>query len=261
MPLMLFVISPAKTLDYETPPPIDKHTRPAFVARSAELIDILKTRSPADIGALMDISDPLAALNMARYQAWSPRFTRHNSKQALFAFMGDVYEGLDAASFDAADIDFAQQHLRILSGLYGLLRPLDLMQPYRLEMGTRLVNPHGNGLYAFWGDTLTDALNAELKRDTTPVLVNLASDEYFKAVKPKQLKARLVTCTFEDFKGGKYKIISFFAKRARGLMVRYAVKHRLTDPAQLRDFDLEGYRFVGEASDENRLVFRRRLVD
>ncbi|WP_028444837.1 peroxide stress protein YaaA [Chitinimonas koreensis] len=258
---MLFVLSPAKTLDYDTPPHVERHTRPAFVERSAELIEILKRKSPAEIGSLMSISEPLAALNVSRYQHWSPRFTAANSKQAVLAFMGDVYEGLDAASLDAATLDYAQEHLRILSGLYGVLRPLDRMQPYRLEMGTRLENPAGASLYAFWGDSITAALNAELARKRPPVLVNLASDEYFKAVKPKKLEARLVECAFEDWKGGRYKIISFFAKRARGLMARYALTRRIDTVDGLRGFDLEGYRLDESAGDENRLVFRRRLAD
>ncbi|WP_374348851.1 peroxide stress protein YaaA [Chitinimonas sp.] len=254
---MLFVISPAKTLDFETPAHIAKHSQPAFIEQSAQLIDILRAKTPADIASLMTVSDKIAALNVARYQAWSPRFTASNSKQALLAFMGDVYEGLDAASLSEADLDYAQQHLRILSGLYGLLRPLDWMQPYRLEMGTRLANAKGSNLYAFWGETLTDALNANLARQKHKVLVNLASDEYFKAVKPKQLKGRLLQCVFEDGKAGKYKIISFYAKRARGLMARFAVQNRIDEPQALQAFNSEGYRFVSESSDEGRYLFRR----
>jgi cytoplasmic iron level regulating protein YaaA (DUF328/UPF0246 family) len=257
---MLFVISPAKTLDFDTPASTDRYTLPRFTERSAALIDILKQKTPADIASLMTLSEPLAALNVSRYQSWRPSFTKANSKQAVLAFMGDVYEGLDARSLDADSLDHAQSRLRILSGLYGVLRPLDRMQPYRLEMGTRLAHANGRNLYDFWGDTLTESLNKELAEFAEPVLVNLASEEYFKAVKPKKLKARLVECSFEDMKNGRYKIISFYAKRARGLMARYALLNRLTAPEQLRDFDMEGYRFAADASDENRYVFRRDAV-
>ena len=257
---MLFVISPAKTLDFDTPATTERYTLPRFTEQSAELIDILKQKTPADIASLMDLSEPLSVLNVSRYQAWRPKFTKTNSKQAVLAFMGDVYEGLDARSLDADSLDHAQARLRILSGLYGVLRPLDRMQPYRLEMGTRLAHAKGRNLYDFWGDALTESLNTELAKFAEPVLVNLASDEYFKAVKPKKLKARLVECSFEDLKNGRYKIISFYAKRARGLMARYALTKRLSQPEQLRDFDVEGYRFAPDASDENRYVFRRDAV-
>jgi cytoplasmic iron level regulating protein YaaA (DUF328/UPF0246 family) len=257
---MLFVISPAKTLDFDTPASTDRYTLPRFTERSAALIEILKQKTPADIASLMTLSEPLAALNVSRYQSWRPSFTKANSKQAVLAFMGDVYEGLNARTLDADSLDHAQSRLRILSGLYGVLRPLDRMQPYRLEMGTRLAHANGRNLYDFWGDTLTDSLNKELAEFADPVLVNLASEEYFKAVKPKKLKARLVECSFEDMKNGRYKIISFYAKRARGLMARYALVNRLNAPEQLRDFDVEGYRFTPDASDENRYVFRRDAV-
>ncbi|HEY9104097.1 peroxide stress protein YaaA [Chitinimonas sp.] len=257
---MLFVLSPAKTLDFETPVPTRKATQPDFTAHSARLIEVLRDKTPAEIGQLMSISDPLAALNVARFQAWSPEFTEANSRQAIFAFMGDVYEGLNAATLDGKTLERAQQKLRILSGLYGLLRPLDRMQPYRLEMGTRLANPGGKNLYEFWGDTITEALNAELAAQKSPVLVNLASDEYFKSVKPKKLKARLVECVFEDYKNGKYKIISFYAKRARGLMARFALQHRIDKVDGLRDFDVEGYRYEAEVSSTDTLVFRRALA-
>jgi cytoplasmic iron level regulating protein YaaA (DUF328/UPF0246 family) len=260
---MLFVLSPAKSLDYETPSKVTQPTTPQFVSRSAELIDILKAKSPAEIAALMDLSDPLAALNVARYGVWSQRFTDSNSKPAVLAFNGDVYEGLDAASLSEADLQWAQQHLLILSGLYGVLRPLDRMQPYRLEMGTALDNARGKNLYAFWGDTLACHINERLQSDASPVIVNLASQEYFKAVRPtagnRWLNAPVVECVFEDWKAGKYKIISFHAKRARGLMARFAITHRVTTPQQLRAFDSEGYGLAAEASDEQRLVFRRKL--
>ncbi|WP_288410797.1 peroxide stress protein YaaA [uncultured Herbaspirillum sp.] len=258
---MLIVLSPAKSLDYDTPPTTDVHTTPAFVPRSAELIEVLKTKSPAEIGSLMGISDQLSVLNVSRYASWSRKFTTKNAKQAVLAFNGDVYEGLDAASLAAGQLDYLQQHVRILSGLYGMLRPLDLMQPYRLEMGTKLANPLGKDLYAFWGSEITEALNGELAAQKTPVLVNLASEEYFKVVKPKLLKAQVVAPVFEDWKGGKYKIISFYAKRARGLMARYAALKNINQPEKLKAFDLEGYAFAPEASSESNWVFRRKLQD
>jgi cytoplasmic iron level regulating protein YaaA (DUF328/UPF0246 family) len=256
---MLIVLSPAKSLDYDSAPTTDIHTTPGFVARSAELIEILKKMSPAEIGSLMSISDPLALLNTGRYASWSRKFTVKNAKQAVLAFNGDVYEGLDAASLNAKQLDYVQGHVRILSGLYGMLRPLDLMQPYRLEMGTKLANPYGRDLYAFWGDEVTQALNLELARQKAPVLVNLASEEYFKVVRPKLLKAQVVAPVFEDWKGGKYKIISFYAKRARGLMARYAALNNINQPEQLKGFDVDGYAFAEEASTERNWVFRRRI--
>ncbi len=260
---MLFLLSPAKSLDYETPSRVEHPTTPQFVKQSAELIGLLKTKSVADIAALMDLSDPLAALNVGRYGVWSSRFTEKNSKPAVLAFNGDVYEGLDAPSLSADDLNWAQQHLLILSGLYGLLRPLDRMQPYRLEMGTPLGNDRGKNLYAYWGDTLARHINQRLKSDPSPLIVNLASQEYFKAVRPTAnnpwLKPRVIECVFEDWKGGQYKVISFFAKRARGLMARYAIQHRLLTPHGLQGFDLEGYAYDNAASEPHRLVYRRKL--
>jgi cytoplasmic iron level regulating protein YaaA (DUF328/UPF0246 family) len=256
---MLFLLSPAKSLDYETPSPIARPSTPQFVAQSAELIDLLRPKSAAQIARLMDLSAPLAELNVARYAAWRPRFTAKNSKPAVLAFNGDVYEGLQANTLNEVDLAWAQRHVAILSGLYGVLRPLDRMQPYRLEMGTALRNPRGKDLYAFWGDTVTDHLNERLAGAAAPVVVNLASQEYFKAVKRKALNARVIDCVFEDWKGGQYKIISFFAKRARGLMARYAVQQRLARPAGLKKFKLEGYAFDAPASEPDRLVFRRRI--
>jgi len=257
---MLIVLSPAKSLDYTTPSTTDVHTLPDFIARSAELIEILKTLSPAEVGGLMHISDALAHLNVTRFSSWSKKFSSANAKQAILAFNGDVYEGLDAASLSAKQLTYAQSRVRILSGLYGILRPLDLMQPYRLEMGTKLANAGGKNLYAFWHDTVTLALNHELAKLKTDVVVNLASDEYFKVVRPKVLEASIVAPVFEDWKNGKYKIISFYAKRARGLMARYATVNKLTDPEQLKEFDVEGYQFVAKDSDAGRWVFRRRLA-
>jgi cytoplasmic iron level regulating protein YaaA (DUF328/UPF0246 family) len=255
---MLIVVSPAKSLDYESPLPVSTHTQPRFLDHSAELIEILRQFGPVEIARLMDISDKLAALNVARYAEWAQPFTPDNARQALFAFNGDVYEGLDAATLTAAQIDVAQQTLRILSGLYGVLRPLDLMQAYRLEMGTRLANGRGKDLYAFWGDTISNSLNDELaSQGGEPVLVNLASEEYFKSVQVKKLKARVVTPVFEERKGDGYKIISFHAKRARGLMSRYAIANRLKRVEDLKSFDVEDYVFEPRISDQDRWVFRR----
>lgn len=259
---MIIVISPAKALDYETPIAVSTHTRPAFLDDSAALIEVLREKSPAEIADLMSLSDPLATLNVARYASWSRPFTPANARQALFAFNGDVYEGLDAKSLDEGDLAWAQDHLRILSGLYGVLRPLDLMQAYRLEMGTRLANPRGRNLYEFWGERISGELNRLLAREEDAgrdrVLVNLASEEYFKSVKPKKLDGRIVTPVFEDWKDGRYRVISFYAKRARGLMSRHAIRNRIDEVDALRDFAAEGYAFAAEASDADTLVFRRR---
>jgi cytoplasmic iron level regulating protein YaaA (DUF328/UPF0246 family) len=255
---MLFLLSPAKSLDYDTPHAVARPSTPLFAAQSAALIELLRPKSATQVARLMDLSPALAALNVARYQAWRPRSTAKNSKPAVLAFDGDVYEGLQAATLSAADLAWAQRHVAILSGLYGVLRPLDRLQPYRLEMGTALRNPRGKDLYAFWGDTITAHLNDRLTGAARPVVVNLASQEYFKAVRREALNARVIDCVFEDWKGGHYKVISFFAKRARGLMARYAVLRRLASPAGLKKFDLEGYAFDAAASEPDRLVFRRR---
>jgi len=255
---MLFLISPAKSLDYDTPPHVATHTQALFTRQSAQLIDVLKTKTPQQISALMKLSDALAGLNVARYQAWSPKFTAKNSKQAALAFDGDVYGGLNAKTLSEAQLNWAQEHVCILSGLYGVLRPLDRMQPYRLEMGTPLATPQGKNLYQFWGSQISDYLNERAAADTSPVVVNLASEEYFKAVDRKALKARVVSCVFEEFKGGKYKIISFNAKRARGLMLRYAIEKKIAMVKKLESFDAEGYRFDPKASEPDRLVFRRK---
>ena len=257
---MLFLLSPAKSLDFAPPAAEVPHTQPLFVAQSAELIELLREKSPQQIAELMSLSDALSGLNVARYQAWRPKFTAKNAKQAVLAFNGDVYEGLDAASLGADDLHWAQDHVCILSGLYGVLRPLDYMQPYRLEMGTRLENAHGSNLYKFWGARISNYLNTRLQRDVSPVVVNLASQEYFKAVDGKALKARVIECVFEELKDGNYKIISFYAKRARGLMARFAATHRVVTPQQLEGFNAEGYAFDATASQPERLVFRRELA-
>lgn len=255
---MLIFLSPAKSLDYKTPPHVATHSLPAYLKQSEMLIKQLRKLSPADIANLMDLSDPLALLNFNRYADWSLPFSPENAKQAVLAFDGDVYDGLSAKTLSADDLDFAQSQVRILSGLYGILKPLDLIQPYRLEMGTKFANKAGKDLYAFWGETLLDAINAELDAMPHPVAVNLASEEYFKAAVGRKIKGQLIQPVFEDWKGGRYKIISFYAKRARGLMTRYAVLNRLTDPEGLKDFDSDGYAYVPEASDDKSWVFRRR---
>ena len=254
---MLFLLSPAKALDYETPPHVKTHTQPLFVPQASELIEVLREKSPQQIAELMDLSDQLSGLNVARYQAWVPKFTAQNAKQAVLAFDGDVYGGLDAKTLDETELDWLQQHLCILSGLYGVLRPLDWMQPYRLEMGTRLVTPKGKNLYQFWGRQIAEYLNQRAQAEVTPVVINLASEEYFKVVDRKVLKPRVVTCVFEERKGDQYKVISFMAKRARGLMVRHAVLQRAVSVDQLKRFDAEGYRYIAELSEPDRLVFRR----
>ncbi len=252
---MLMVISPAKTLDFDTPPTTDISTQCDFLDRSAELIKMLRPMSMPQIAKLMDLSDSLASLNVARYESWKRPFTHKNAKQAVLAFDGDVYDGLDAKTMNKTQLNQAQKQLRILSGLYGILRPLDLMQPYRLEMGTALPNPKGKDLYQFWGEALGKALNAELKSHKTKVLINLASEEYFKAV--KGLDYPVITPVFQEKKGTSYKIVSFSAKKARGMMVRYVLDHKIDTPVGLKDFDSDGYRFEPKASSDTTLVFRR----
>ena len=258
---MIFLLSPAKALDYDTPAGDLPHTQPLFVQQASELIALMRQKSPQQIAELMSLSDALSGLNAARYEAWCPKFTAKNSKQAVLAFDGDVYGGLDARLLKPKDMDWLQQHVCILSGLYGVLRPLDWMQPYRLEMGTRLANPHGGTLYKFWGTQIADYLNTRLQADISPVVVNLASQEYFRAVDRKALKGRVVECVFEEYRAGQYKIISFMAKRARGLMARWAATHRAVTPKKLEGFDLEGYAFDAGASALDRLVFRRSVVE
>ncbi len=254
---MLIVLSPAKSLDLESPSTTPHHTTPDFIDHAAELIKVLRSYSPAQVAELMDLSDALSMLNVTRYAHWHP--DHGEGRQAIMAFNGDVYAGFDARSLAPQALDFAQRHVRILSGLYGLLRPLDRMHPYRLEMGTRLPNARGKDLYAFWGETITQALNRQLLDTGSAALVNLASEEYFKSVKPKKLDAPVIVPVFEDWKNGKYKIISFFAKRARGMMARYAVEKGITEPEQLKDFDVDGYAFAPSVSGEREWVFRRKL--
>lgn len=254
---MIIVISPAKTLDFETPTATQEHTQPDFLDDSAKLIDELRKLEPDQVGKLMSISPKLAVLNSNRYYAWQRPFNRTNAKQAILAFKGDVYTGLDADTLTAAELAFAQDHLRILSGLYGVLRPLDLMQAYRLEMGTQFKNPRGNDLYEFWGDTITQSLNQDLKNQKSDILINLASQEYFKSIKFRSLNARIITPVFKDQKNGVYKIISFFAKKARGLMGRYIIQNRLMNPEDIKHFSLAGYQFNERASSQDEWIFTR----
>ena len=276
---MIFLLSPAKSLDYESPLPAGlgrKATEPLFTDRAAELIEVLRPLSPAQVAGLMDLSDNLASLNVARYGAWAPKATAANSRPAVLAFNGDVYDGLQASTLKPEDLAWAQDHLVILSGLYGALRPLDKLQPYRLEMGTRLANPRGKDLYAYWGDTVAEYLNTRLAADVRaaakatpkrkacddpePLIVNLASQEYFKVADRRSLRARVIECVFEDEKAGTYKIISFFAKRARGLMAHYAITRRISTIEGLKAFELDGYAYAPQVSEPDRLVFRRRAT-
>jgi len=251
---MLLVISPAKTLDFETAPVTKAFSQPRYLKQSQQLIDDLQNLSVQDVASLMKLSDKLAGLNVARFQTWQTPFDLDNAKQAVLAFKGDVYTGLDADSLDESDLEFTQQHLRILSGLYGVLKPLDLMQAYRLEMGTKFANEKGKDLYQFWGNTIRESLESEL---TDGVLINLASNEYFKAAQAKKLNAKIITPVFKDLKNGQYKIISFYAKKARGLMSRYIIQQRIEDPEQIKQFDTDGYRFSNEMSSGDDWVFIR----
>ncbi|WP_387689451.1 peroxide stress protein YaaA [Photorhabdus sp. RM71S] len=254
---MLITISPAKTLDYESPLATEKYSQPVLLNQSEQLISICRELAPAQIASLMGISDKLAGLNAARFGEWHADFTPENARQAILAFKGDVYTGMQAESFSDKDFDFAQNHLRILSGLYGVLRPLDLMQPYRLEMGIKLENKRGKDLYAFWGDLITEKLNEALEQQGDNVLVNLASDEYFKSVNTKKLAGKIIKPVFLDEKNGKYKIISFYAKKARGLMSRFIIQNQLTQTDRLVEFNLDGYAFDESLSKGNELVFKR----
>lgn len=254
---MLMVISPAKTLDYTSPVKLKEHTEPDYIKQSEQLIKQLKKLSVQDVASLMSISDKLAALNVARFAEWSTKFTTENARQAILAFKGDVYTGLAAEDFSAKDYKFAQKHLRILSGLYGVLRPLDLMQPYRLEMGTKLANGKGKDLYEFWGEQITEWLNKAITEQGDGILLNLASNEYFKSVKTKQLDAKIIDVDFKDLKNGQYKIISFYAKKARGMMARYVIKNQLQEVEQLKQFDSEGYYYSEEHSTDSKLIFLR----
>lgn len=254
---MLIVISPAKKLDYSSPVTAKNHSQPALLDHSAELLQGLKKLSPQDVCALMGLSDNLGALNYERFQAWDRPFTEDNAKPAILAFKGDVYKGLDAESMTEKQLEWAQDHLRILSGLYGLLRPMDLMQPYRLEMGTKFANQRGKDLYQFWGNIITDEINSLLSNAKSPVLLNLASNEYFKSVQQKNIAGRIVTPVFMDKKGDKYKIISFYAKKARGLMSAFIIKNKITAVHGIKKFNVDGYSFNSAMTDGDSWVFTR----
>jgi len=255
---MLITLSPAKTLDFEKQKLTKRHSQPAFLDESQQLIDSLRKFSPKKIATLMGVSSDLAELNHERFADWQTPFTMANAKQAVLAFRGDVFVGLDADSFSADDFQTVQKSVRILSGLYGVLKPLDLIQAYRLEMGTKLATRAGKNLYEFWGTKIVDSLNDDLKKQKDAVLINLASNEYFKSVKPKQIEARIVTPTFKEDKNGTYKLISFFAKKARGQMARYIVQNRISDVEEIKSFDIDGYRFNAGISSENELFFTRK---
>lgn len=256
---MLILLSPAKSLDFDTPSPLSEATQPAFVQEAAQLVAQLRALSPRQVAALMDLSDALATLNVARYASWTTTADASNAKQALLAFNGDVYEGLAAHSLTQEKLGWAQQHIRILSGLYGVLRPLDYLQPYRLEMGTKLHNPKGKNLYEFWGDKVTEHLNQTLAelRQSSGVVINAASEEYFKVVRTQKLGGKVITPIFEDWKG-QWKVVSFYAKRARGLFARYAIDHHVSKPEELKNFDAEGYAFDASVSSETVWHFRRK---
>ena len=253
---MLMLISPAKSLDMQTTFPVVETTQARFLEDSQLLIEQLQQLSPEDIKNLMGISEKLSDLNYQRFQDWTQADAVEQCP-ALFAFKGDVYQGLAADALTVDEIEFSQKHLRMLSGLYGLLRPLDLMQAYRLEMGTKLHNDRGVNLYAFWGDKISELIKADMPDKEAPELVNLASNEYFKAVKPMLIEAQIITPVFKDFKNGQYKIISFYAKKARGMMVNYAIKHKITQAEVLKNFDSAGYRYADEQSDARQWVFIR----
>ncbi len=255
---MLIVVSPAKTLDYTTAPKTRVFTQADYLQDSQQLINRLRRFSALDIAELMKVSMKIADLNVDRYASWKTPFTEQNAKQAVLAFKGDVYTGLDAESFDSQDFKYAQGHLRILSGLYGLLRPLDLMQPYRLEMGTSLDTDRGKNLYEFWGSTITEGLNTQLKKLKSNSLINLASNEYFKSVRPKELHAEIITPAFKEYKNGEYKMIGIYAKKARGMLSRYIIQNRMTDPQDIKSFNADGYRFNKPLSKGNNWVFTRK---
>ena len=254
---MLILISPAKTLDFESPSVTGIATQPAFLEQSEALVNELQALTPRKISALMGISEKLGSLNYERYVDWHVPFTKDNAKQAVLAFKGDVYTGLEAENFSASEFRFAQKHLRILSGLYGVLRPLDLIQPYRLEMGTKFANPRGKNLYEFWGHNITDNLNDQLKSLQSDVVLNLASNEYFKSVQKKDLNATVISPAFKDLKNGKYKIISFYAKKARGQMAAWVIRRGVTDVKQLKKYKVDGYSYCADMSTPDTPTFIR----
>lgn len=257
---MLSVLSPAKSLDFQSPSSSKIHTQPIFQQEALELVEQLRKLAPQDLCHLMKISDKLGSLNAARFQEWQLPFTLENAKPAALAFTGDVYMGLEATSLDEASLEFGQQHLAILSGLYGLLKPMDLIQAYRLEMGTKFNNSRAKDIYSFWRPLVTKKLEERLAEQTTPVLVNLASKEYFQAVDTKQLNKRIITPVFKDWKTDQYKIINFYAKKARGLMARFILQEKIDNPESLKDFAMEGYCFNPSMSEGDSWVFTRKLA-
>jgi uncharacterized protein len=254
---MIILLSPSKTLDYKRPSTISKFSQPQLLKHSSELIDELRKLSPAGISSIMDVSRKIANENFERFASWHTPFNLANAKQSILAFKGDVYEGLQAETFNESDLEFAQEHLRILSGLYGVLRPLDLMQAYRLEMGLKFKNQRGKDLYEFWGDLITDNLNAELKKSKSNTFINLASQEYFKSVLTNKIKAKIITPVFKEDKPGGLKVIALFAKKARGLMSRFIIQNRITEPEQIKAFTAGGYQFDDKLSDSNEWIFIR----
>jgi hypothetical protein len=254
---MLMVISPAKTLDFDSPLATSKNSQPRLLDQSQQLINELQKLAPHDISTLMSVSDKIGTLNFDRFQAWQQPFNEDNARAAVLAFKGDVYTGMQAETFQASDFNFAQKHLRILSGLYGLLRPLDLMQAYRLEMGTKFVNKNGKNLYQFWDNKITTILNEDIKDSGSKELINLASNEYFKSVQLKYLDSEVITPIFKDFKNGKYKIISFYAKKARGMMAAYIIKNKIKNAEDIKSFNIDGYRFDNDMTRDNNWMFTR----
>ena len=250
---MLVVVSPAKKLDFDNPTNIDKFSQPAFLTEASELCKIAKTKTAGDLKSMMGISDKLAELNVQRFKDFSTPFDLSNAKQAIFAFNGDTYTGLDAGSLTEKDLDYAQDHFRILSGMYGVLRPLDLMQAYRLEMGIKLSNPKGEDLYDFWGDKIAKNLDGE----NQTAIINCASNEYFKSIDKSTLKTPIIETVFKEVKDGKAKIVSFSAKRARGMMARFIIQNKIEKPAGLKDFDSTGYKYQPSESNDNTFVFHR----
>jgi len=254
---MLILISPAKTLDFKTPAPVKSYTIPEFLSKSRQIISTLKKLKSNKISDLMNISPKLGQLNFERYQEWNLDKSIENAKQTVFAFKGDVYIGIDIKQFSHDDLQHAQNHLRILSGLHGILRPMDLIQAYRLEMGTKLMINRKKNLYEFWSDSITKSINNQLETINSDIIINLASDEYFKSINTKKLKAKIITPSFMDYKNGSYKFLSFYGKKARGMMTRYILKNRLTKPEDIKLFDEAGYYFSENKSTVDKLIFFR----
>ena len=255
---MISIVSPAKSLDFDNKAPVSDFSLPLFLEKSQKIVNVLKDYSPEDLSKLMNVSKDLGLLNANRYQNYNTPFKPENAKQAVFAFTGDVYKGLDATTLSTKTIEYAQTHLKILSGLYGILKPLDLIQAYRLEMGTKISINNSTSLYDFWSKHITSELNVNLKNTNSQFLLNLASNEYSKSIEMKSLNAEVITPVFKDLKNGQYKIISFFAKKARGLMSRYVLENKIKSPNDLKAFNSDGYAFNEDFSTEKSLVFTRK---